>query len=103
MPPPVVRTRTYVLQSSTPHRRTRQTDTMATITAAELGAMGKDEFVAKVGGIYEHSPWVAERAHAAGPFESLTAIHKAMSAVVLVRGQSLASCNNIAIRLEIVS
>jgi len=62
---------------------------MATLTAADLGAMAKDEFVAKVGGIYEHSPWVAERAHAAGPFESLTAIHRAMSAVVLVREQPL--------------
>jgi 2-oxo-4-hydroxy-4-carboxy-5-ureidoimidazoline decarboxylase len=57
---------------------------MATVTAAELGAMSKDEFVACVGGVYEHSPWVAERAHAAGPFETLTAIHKAMSAAVLV-------------------
>lgn len=56
---------------------------MATVTAAELGAMDKDAFVAALGGLYEHSPWVAERAHAAGPFESLTAIHKAMSAAVL--------------------
>ena len=31
---------------------------MALISASELGALGKDEFVAKLGGLYENSPWV---------------------------------------------
>jgi len=57
---------------------------MAKLTAAELGALPKPAFVAAVGGIYENSPWVAERAHAAGPFESLTAMHKAMAQTVAV-------------------
>ena len=33
---------------------------------APLSAMDRDSFVAKFGGIYEHSPWVAEAAHALG-------------------------------------
>ena len=63
---------------------------MATkMTAAALGALPKAEFVAAVGGIYECSPWVAERAHSSGPFESLTALHKAMAAAVVVGDRGL--------------
>lgn len=35
-----------------------------------------------MGGIFEKSPWIAEHAHAAGPFDSLTALHRAMTAIV---------------------
>lgn len=52
------------------------------ISAAELGALSVGDFVEKVGGIYENSPWVAERAHAIGPFQTLTGCHKAMAKVV---------------------
>ena len=38
----------------------------------------KDAFVAAVGGCYEKSPWVAERAFARGPFESVSSIAAAM-------------------------
>ena len=38
----------------------------------------KDAFVAAVGGTYEKSPWVAERAFAQGPFESVSSIAAAM-------------------------
>ena len=34
------------------------------------------------GGIYEHSPWIAETAFGGAPFESLTALHDAMQAAV---------------------
>ena len=50
---------------------------------AALERMARDEFVARLGGIYEHSPWVAERAFGAGPFASLEALHAAMQAAVL--------------------
>ena len=43
----------------------------------------RDEFVARLGGVYEHSPWVAERAFASRPFASLDALHAAMQAVVI--------------------
>src|SRR5205823_5310745 len=35
-------------------------------------------FVATLGGVFEHSPWVAERAYASRPFESIDALHRAM-------------------------
>lgn len=52
------------------------------LTPAELGSLRVEEFVARLGGIYEKSPWVAERAHAAAPFTSLTQLHSAMAKVV---------------------
>lgn len=42
-----------------------------TLTLPELNAATPAEFVALLDGIYEHSPWVAERAAAARPFVSL--------------------------------
>ena len=44
--------------------------------------MTKDEFVDRFGGVFEHSPWVAERAYEAGIKEPLTAggVHAAMFA-----------------------
>lgn len=51
--------------------------------AEELSGATREDFVARLGGIYEHSPWVAERAFAARPFTSLEALHAAMQAVVL--------------------
>jgi len=49
---------------------------------AELNALGEREFVALLGGVFEHSPWVAERAFAARPFPSIDALHKAMMSSV---------------------
>jgi len=43
----------------------------------------KPEFVARLGGVYEHSPWVAERAFASRPFASLDALHEAMQRAVM--------------------
>jgi 2-oxo-4-hydroxy-4-carboxy-5-ureidoimidazoline decarboxylase len=37
-----------------------------------------DAFVARFGGVFEQSPWVAERAWAARPFGSFAALHDAM-------------------------
>ena len=47
-------------------------------TASELSAMPMGEFVAAIGGVYEKSPWVAEKAHASGPFDSLSMLAAAM-------------------------
>ena len=48
-----------------------------------LNGLSRGEFVARLGGIYEHSPWVAERAYDARPFASIDALHGAMQAAVL--------------------
>lgn len=45
---------------------------------AALNGLSRVEFTARLGGIYEHSPWVAERAFASKPFASLDALHDAM-------------------------
>lgn len=44
--------------------------------------MGREEFVARFGGVYEHSPWVAEAAHALelGPaHDSAAGLHQALA------------------------
>jgi 2-oxo-4-hydroxy-4-carboxy-5-ureidoimidazoline decarboxylase len=52
------------------------------IAPSTLNALPQSEFVARLGGIYEHSPWVAQRALAARPFDSLPALHAAMERAV---------------------
>jgi OHCU decarboxylase len=52
------------------------------VTLAEVNAMEKSAFVSALGGIFEHSPWVAERAFADRPFVSVAALHAAMVATV---------------------
>lgn len=47
-----------------------------------LSGLPQAAFVARLGDIFEHSPWVPERAWAARPFESIDALHAAMVAAV---------------------
>ncbi len=47
-----------------------------------LNALPEQEFVATLGGIFEHSPWVAARAAAGRPYASRQQLHAAMCAVV---------------------
>jgi 2-oxo-4-hydroxy-4-carboxy-5-ureidoimidazoline decarboxylase len=49
---------------------------------SSINAMDGPAFVACLGGVFEHSPWVAERASARRPFASVDALHAAMMAVV---------------------
>lgn len=51
-------------------------------TLADVNAMNEAAFVAAFGGVFEHSPWVAQRAFAARPFASVEALHRAMAAEV---------------------
>ena len=52
------------------------------MTVAELNTLDREDFVAAIGWVFEHSPWVAERAWAARPFATLEALHRAMIAQV---------------------
>jgi len=54
----------------------------STITLHSLNATDKAGFVAALGDIYEHAPWVAQAVHEKRPFASLAALHEAMSAAV---------------------
>ncbi len=47
-----------------------------------VNAMDWARFIEKFGGIFEKSPWVAERAWDSRPFASLDAMHAAMVTVV---------------------
>jgi 2-oxo-4-hydroxy-4-carboxy-5-ureidoimidazoline decarboxylase len=51
-------------------------------TLCELNAMGRAAFVARLGHIFEHSPWVAERVWRERPFDSIAQLHARMVAVV---------------------
>jgi OHCU decarboxylase len=53
-----------------------------TITLDILNTCERAVFVDALRGIYEHSPWIPERAAAARPFASLTALKLALQAVV---------------------
>ena len=47
-------------------------------TFDQLEVCDRDTFVAALGDVFEHSPWVAERAFAQRPFGSVEALHAAM-------------------------
>ena len=51
------------------------------VDMAPINAMDRAAFVVKFGGIFEKSPWVAEKAWEKRPFASLDAMHSAMVAV----------------------
>lgn len=49
------------------------------MTIAELNRLDDAAFIETVGWVFEHSPWVAERALDARPFVGLDALHGAMT------------------------
>jgi OHCU decarboxylase len=51
---------------------------LAQLNALQLNTLGEDEFLAHFGSVFEHSPWVAERAWRRRPFSSLEELHRAM-------------------------
>jgi 2-oxo-4-hydroxy-4-carboxy-5-ureidoimidazoline decarboxylase len=52
------------------------------MTIDEINALDQNAFVEKIGWVFEHSPWVAERAWSRRPFASIGAMHQAMRAEV---------------------
>ncbi len=52
------------------------------LTLDGLNALPVAGFVAALGDVFEHAPWVAEQAAAARPFATVTALHDAMMAAV---------------------
>lgn len=52
------------------------------MTLTELNSLNQADFVAMLGGIFEHSPWVAERVFSQRPFASLDALCAAMTSAV---------------------
>jgi 2-oxo-4-hydroxy-4-carboxy-5-ureidoimidazoline decarboxylase len=58
------------------------------MTLGEINRVERAAFVATLGGIFEHSPWVADGAFDARPFASVDALHRAMLAVVRDAGEA---------------
>lgn len=52
------------------------------IALEQLNAASSPDFVVALAGIFEHSPWIAERAAASRPFHSRVELHDAMCAVI---------------------
>jgi 2-oxo-4-hydroxy-4-carboxy-5-ureidoimidazoline decarboxylase len=55
---------------------------MTQITLDELNRMDRGAFVATLGEVFEHAPWVAESAFGAKPFAGVNALYEAMTGVV---------------------
>jgi 2-oxo-4-hydroxy-4-carboxy-5-ureidoimidazoline decarboxylase len=55
---------------------------MSEKTLAELNTCSKSDFVAALGNVFEHSPWIAEEAAAARPFAGINALFAAMKTAV---------------------
>ena len=54
------------------------TDMPAFLTLAQLSALDNEGFVAAVGAVFEHSPWVMRRAWAHRPFADRAALTAAL-------------------------
>jgi len=54
----------------------------AMLTLDDLNAMDEDAFAAALGGVFEHSPWVARDASATRPFASVEALAGALEAAM---------------------
>jgi 2-oxo-4-hydroxy-4-carboxy-5-ureidoimidazoline decarboxylase len=53
-----------------------------TMTIDEINSLSREQFVASLGWVFEHSPWVAERAWEMRSFAGLNQLHAAMKQVV---------------------
>lgn len=49
------------------------------MTIGQLNQLDQARFIAEIGWVFEHSPWVAERTWSARPFADLDALHRAMT------------------------
>lgn len=58
------------------------------VSLEELNEADRQRFVAALGLIYEHSPWVAEAATARRPFKTLAALHESMSDAVMASDEA---------------
>lgn len=56
------------------------------MTIPDVNQLSDEAFVSRFGGIFEHSPWVAEAAAKLRPFDALDSLHAAMCDVVRSSG-----------------
>ena len=56
---------------------------MTKVSLDDLNKLDKAAFVATLGDIFEHAPWIAEDVHARRPFPTLASLSDAMAGIVL--------------------
>jgi len=61
---------------------------MPKTTLHNLNGMDEESFVAAIGHVFEHSPWIARRTHPKRPFDSVAALHEKLVATVRVADDS---------------
>jgi 2-oxo-4-hydroxy-4-carboxy-5-ureidoimidazoline decarboxylase len=59
----------------------------AKLPIAGVNALSREDFIARFGAVYEHSPWVAEEVCGLRPFADRDALAKAMREAVLAAGR----------------
>jgi chitin deacetylase len=59
------------------------------VALEEVNALGKEQFVARLSGVFEHSPWIAARAWQRRPFRSVEELHRAMLEAVVSKDEKL--------------
>jgi 2-oxo-4-hydroxy-4-carboxy-5-ureidoimidazoline decarboxylase len=57
------------------------------LTIAQLNGLDREAFVAAVGHVFEHSPWIAAGAWERRPFATPHELHRALCAVVAAAGE----------------
>lgn len=58
------------------------------VPLSTLNDMTREQFVGVCVGLFEHSPWIAERTWSQRPFASVEALHTALVATVAASGES---------------
>ncbi|MGB7156846.1 MAG: 2-oxo-4-hydroxy-4-carboxy-5-ureidoimidazoline decarboxylase [Tepidisphaeraceae bacterium] len=61
---------------------------MKRTTLDNLNAMDESQFVATVGHVFEHSPWIARRTYPNRPFASVESLHEKLVATVRVSDEA---------------
>jgi 2-oxo-4-hydroxy-4-carboxy-5-ureidoimidazoline decarboxylase len=61
---------------------------MSKTKLSQLNAADEAGFVATVGPVFEHSPWIAQRTFPKRPFDSIATLHEKLVATVRVADQS---------------
>ncbi len=64
----------------------------------ELNALDREDFVSRLGAIYEHSPWVAARVWPAHPFDSVDQLWRAMQDAVTAASAKSSSRSSVPTR-----
>ena len=63
--------------------------TLGCVALDEVNSLAKPEFVARLGAVFEHSPWIAERAWHKRPFRTVEELHRAMLDAVATQDEKL--------------